>query len=54
MFLLRVDDLNPIEAGLLADGTPDLYFRGVYGWNSEVAPRRLTVAELLTVDGRVR
>ena len=28
VFLFLVDDLNPIEAGRLADGSPDLYFRG--------------------------
>jgi hypothetical protein len=28
VFLFLVDDLNPIEAGLLPDGSPDLYFRG--------------------------
>ncbi|MFG1285325.1 DUF932 domain-containing protein, partial [Xanthobacter autotrophicus] len=36
VFLFLVDDLNPIEAGRLADGSPDLYFRGFYCWNSEV------------------
>jgi hypothetical protein len=28
VFLFLVDDLNPIEAGKLSDGSPDLYFRG--------------------------
>ncbi len=28
VFLFLVDDLNPIEAGRLPDGWPDLYFRG--------------------------
>ena len=28
VFLFLVDDLNPIEAGRLPDGSPDLYFRG--------------------------
>ena len=27
-FLFLVDDLNPIKAELLPDGSPDLYFRG--------------------------
>ncbi len=36
VFLFLVDDLNPIEAGRLTDGSPDLYFRGFYCWNSEV------------------
>jgi len=34
VFLFLVDDLNPIEAGRLADGSPALYFRGFYCWNS--------------------
>jgi hypothetical protein len=28
VFLFLVDDFNPIEAGKLPDGSPDLYFRG--------------------------
>ena len=28
VFLFLVDDLNPIEAGRLPDGSPELYFRG--------------------------
>ncbi len=28
VFLFLVDDLNPIEAGTLPDGSPDLFFRG--------------------------
>ena len=38
VFLFLVDDTNPIEAGRLPDGSPDLYFRGFYCWNSG-APR---------------
>jgi hypothetical protein len=30
VFLFLVDDTNPIEAGKLPDGSPDLYFRGFY------------------------
>ena len=30
VFLFLVDDHNPIEAGRLPDGSPDLYFRGFY------------------------
>jgi hypothetical protein len=30
VFLFLVDDLNPIEAGQLPNGEPDLYFRGFY------------------------
>ncbi len=44
VFLLLVDDLNPIEAGKLADGSPDLYFRGFYCWNSEVGAKTLGIA----------
>jgi hypothetical protein len=44
VFLFLVDDLNPIEAGRLADGSPDLYFRGFYCWNSEVGARTLGMA----------
>lgn len=33
VFLFLVDDLNPIEAGRLPDGSPDFYFRGFYCWN---------------------
>jgi hypothetical protein len=44
VFLFLVDDLNPIEAGRLSDGSPDLYFRGFYCWNSEVGAKTLGVA----------
>jgi len=44
VFLFLVDDLNPIEAGRLADGSPDLYFRGFYCWNSEVGAKTLGIA----------
>lgn len=44
VFLFLVDDLNPIEAGQLPDGSPDLYFRGFYCWNSEVGARTLGMA----------
>jgi hypothetical protein len=43
-FLFLVDDLNPIEAGRLPDGSPDLYFRGFYCWNSEVGAKTLGMA----------
>ncbi|NTJ63201.1 DUF932 domain-containing protein [Agrobacterium rhizogenes] len=43
-FVFLVDDLNPIEAGRLADGSPDLYFRGFYCWNSEVGAKTLGMA----------
>jgi hypothetical protein len=44
VFLFLVDDLSPIEAGLLPNGSPDLYFRGFYCWNSEVGTKTLGVA----------
>jgi len=44
LFLFLVDDLNPIEAGRLPDGSPDLYFRGFYSWNSEVGAKTLGMA----------
>lgn len=44
VFIFLVDDLNPIEAGKLPDGSPDLYFRGFYCWNSEVGARTLGIA----------
>ena len=44
VFLFLVDDLNPLEAGKLPDGSPDLYFRGFYCWNSEVGAKTLGIA----------
>ncbi|RTL79119.1 MAG: DUF932 domain-containing protein, partial [Hyphomicrobiales bacterium] len=44
VFLFLVDDLNPIEAGRLSDGSPDLFFRGFYCWNSEVGAKTLGIA----------
>lgn len=44
VFLFLVDDLNPIEAGKLPNGEPDLFFRGFYCWNSEVGARTLGIA----------
>jgi len=44
VFLFLVDDLNPIEAGQLPDGSPDLFFRGFYCWNSEVGAKTLGIA----------
>lgn len=44
VFLFLVDDTNPIEAGRLADGSPDWYFRGFYCWNSEVGSKTLGIA----------
>jgi len=36
--------MNPIEAGKLPDGSPDLFFRGFYCWNSEVGAKTLGMA----------
>jgi len=44
VFLFLVDDTHPIEAGRLADGSPDYYFRGFYCWNSEVGSKTLGIA----------
>ena len=44
VFLFLVDDMTPIEAGKLPDGSPDLYFRGFYCWNSEVGAKTLGIA----------
>jgi hypothetical protein len=44
VFLFLVDDTHPIEAGRLANGDPDLYFRGFYAWNSEVGSKTLGIA----------
>src|SRR6266702_609993 len=44
VFLFLVDDTNPIEAGRLREGSPDLYFRGFYCWNSEVGSKTLGIA----------
>lgn len=44
VFIFLVDDLNPIEAGKLPDGSPDLFFRGFYCWNSEVGAKTLGIA----------
>src|SRR6202034_980982 len=44
VFLSLVDALNRIEAGRLPDGSPDLYFRGFYCWNSEVGAKTLGMA----------
>lgn len=46
VFLFLVDDRNPIEVGKLADGSPDLMFRGFYVWNSEVGCRTFGFASM--------
>jgi hypothetical protein len=35
-FVFLCDDTRPIEIGKLADGSPDLVFKGIMAWNSEV------------------
>jgi len=44
VFIFLCDDTNPIVAGYLPNGEPDLYFRGFYCWNSEVGARTLGMA----------
>src|SRR3546814_8328037 len=44
VFLFLVDDANPIEAGRLPNGDPDLFFRGFYCWNSAVGSKTLGMA----------
>lgn len=46
MFVFLVDDLNPIEVGRLANGDPDLMFRGFYVWNSEVGDKTFGIATM--------
>ena len=44
VFLFLVDDTHPIEIGKLANGDPDLLFRGFYVWNSEVGSKSFGLA----------
>jgi hypothetical protein len=44
VFVFLVDDTHPIEAGRLPGGSPDLYFRGFYCWNSLVGSKTLGMA----------
>jgi hypothetical protein len=41
-----VDDRNPIEIGKLANGEPDLVFRGFYAWNSETGSKTAGIAAM--------
>ena len=41
---LYASDRDVFLAGRLADGSPDLYFRGFYCWNSEVGSKTLGIA----------
>jgi hypothetical protein len=47
VFLFLVDDTRPIEIGKLPDGSPDLVFRGVIAYNSEVGSSSLVVQTFL-------
>jgi hypothetical protein len=44
VFVFMVDDHNPIEAGKLPNGEPDLMFRGFYAWNSETGSKTAGIA----------
>ena len=46
VFLFLVDDRNPIEVGKLANGEPDLMFRGFYAWNSETGSKTAGIAAM--------
>lgn len=46
VFIFLVDDRNPIEIGKLADGNPDMVFRGFYVWNSEVGDKTFGLATM--------
>lgn len=46
VFIFLVDDRNPIEVGKLANGEPDLMFRGFYAWNSETGSKTAGVAAM--------
>ena len=46
VFVFLVDDRNPIEVGKLADGEPDLMFRGFYAWNSETGSKTAGIAAM--------
>ena len=46
VFVFLVDDQNPIEVGKLANGEPDLMFRGFYAWNSETGSKTAGIAAM--------
>lgn len=46
VFLFLVDDRHPIEVGKLANGEPDLMFRGFYAWNSETGSKTFGLAAM--------
>jgi hypothetical protein len=41
---LYASDRDPIVAGRLSGGSPDVYFRGFYCWNSEVGSKTFCIA----------
>jgi hypothetical protein len=45
-FIFLVDDRNPIQIGKLANGDPDLVFRGFYAWNSETGSKTAGLAAM--------
>ena len=47
VFMFLVDDTHPIEIGKLANGQPDLVFRGFYVWNSEVGSKTIGISTFL-------
>jgi len=46
VFVFLCDDTHPIEVGKLANGDPDLIFRGFYSYNSEVGARSMGIATM--------
>jgi hypothetical protein len=46
VFMFLVDDRNPVEVGKLPSGEPDLMFRGLIVWNSEVGSKSLGIATM--------
>jgi hypothetical protein len=48
VFLFLVDDTNPIEAGRLPDGSPDVYFRGFFAGTPRSAARRLALRAFIS------
>lgn len=47
VYLFLVDDTHPIEVGKLANGEPDLMFRGFVVWNSEVGSKTFGLATMM-------
>ena len=44
VFLFLVDHMNPIEAGKLPEGSPDLHFKGFFCRNSEIGANTLGIS----------